>query len=130
VFVSFSHGERLVFHRLEAKVRDYIQLLNELPARLHSLNVQHLSLSNDLRANLLNWPAEQFARLDSLDNVVDVPSESASSPTIDTLEAITSETPPTPLTSLKQLLGIRTQDTVQLEPSTNSDVSSQDDVQR
>lgn len=93
--------------RLETKLRDYLRLLTDLPGRIHALNLMHLSLGNDLRSNLLNWPVDNFSHLTIPSSPVDT-----SSP----LPALTSETPPTPLTSLKQLLGIRTQDVVQLEP--------------
>ena len=65
----------------------------------------HLSLSNDLRSNILQWPIEGFSRINIINN--------------NTIESL-----PTPLTSLKQLLGIRTQDTTILEPILTSDPSS------
>ena len=109
----------LHFHfRLELKIRDYIRLLNDLPSRFHSLNVMHLSLSNDLRSNILTWPIEEFSRLNLIEHSIE------SSPT--PLISIPTQTPTTPLTSLKQLLGIRTQDTTILEPI----LTTKEDYQR
>ncbi len=111
-----------VFNRLELKIRDYVRLLNDLPSRFHSLNVMHLSLSNDLRSNLLTWPIEEFSRINLINNSIESP------PT--PLPIIPSQTPTTPLTSLKQLLGIRTQDTTIIEPILTSDPSPKEDYQR
>ena len=77
----------------------------------------YLSLSNDLRSNILQWPIEEFSRINIINNH---PIESPPTP----LLIIPSQTPTTPLTSLKQLLGIRTQDTTILEPILTSDPSS------
>jgi len=82
----------------------------------------HLSLSNDLRSNILTWPIEEFSRINLLNNPIDSP------PT--PLIIIPSQTPTTPLTSLKQLLGIRTQDTTIIEPILTSDPSPKEDYQR
>ena len=72
----------------------------------------HLSLSNDLRSNILPWPIEEFPRIDIINN--------------NPIESL-----PTPLASLKQLLGIRTQDTTILEPIlTNDPSSSKEDYQQ
>jgi hypothetical protein len=51
-----------------------------------------------------------------------------SSPT--PLVIIPSQTPTTPLTSLKQLLGIRTQDTTAIEPILTIDNSTKEDYQQ
>ncbi|CAM4817775.1 unnamed protein product [Rotaria magnacalcarata] len=98
--------------KLELKIRDYTRLINDLPTRFHSLNIMHLSLSNDLRSNILTWPIEQFSRINLINNPIEITIESPPTP----LVMIPSQTPTTPLTSLKQLLGIRTQDTLILEP--------------
>jgi hypothetical protein len=81
----------------------------------------HLSLSNDLRSNLLTWPLEQFSLINLINNPID--QTSTESPPIP-LVIIPSQTPTTPLTSLKQLLGIRTQDTIILEPPSINLISS------
>ena len=91
-------------------MRDYVRLLNDLPSRFHSLNVMHLSLSNDLRSNILTWPIEEFSQINLIDHSI--------------------ESSPTPLTLLKQLLGIRTQDTTILEPILTSETSAKEDFQR
>ncbi|CAF0767913.1 unnamed protein product [Rotaria sp. Silwood1] len=106
--------------KLELKIRDYTRLLSDLPTRFHSLNIMHLSLSNDLRSNILTWPLEQFSRINLINNQIDVPIESPPTPLI----TIPSQTPTTPLTSLKQLLGIRTQDTTILESPSANDIPS------
>ncbi|CAF3287852.1 unnamed protein product [Rotaria socialis] len=98
--------------KLELKIRDYTRLINDLPTRFHSLNIMHLSLSNDLRSNILTWPIEQFSRINLINNPIEITIKSPPTP----LVMIPSQTPTTPLTSLKQLLGIRTQDTLILEP--------------
>jgi len=83
----------------------------------------HLSLSNDLRSNILTWPIEEFSRINLLNNQIDSP------PT--PLIIIPSQTPTTPLTSLKQLLGIRTQDTTIFEPIlTTNDTSTKEENQQ
>jgi hypothetical protein len=83
----------------------------------------HLSLSNDLRSNILTWPIEEFSRINLLNNPIDSP------PT--PLPIIPSQTPTTPLTSLKQLLGIRTQDTTIFEPIlTTNDNSTKEENQQ
>jgi hypothetical protein len=109
-------------NRLELKIRDYTRLLNDLPSRFHSLNVMHLSLSNDLRSNILTWSTEEFARINLINNSIE------SSPT--PLVIIPTQTSTTPLTSLKQLLGIRTQDTTIIEPILTIDNSAKDDYQQ
>jgi hypothetical protein len=83
----------------------------------------HLSLSNDLRSNILTWPIEEFSRINLLNNPIDSP------PT--PLLIIPSQTPTTPLTSLKQLLGIRTQDTTIFEPilTTNQNSTKEENQQ-
>lgn len=83
----------------------------------------HLSLSNDLRSNILTWPIEEFSRINLPNN-----DSIESSPT--PLVIIPSQTPTTPLTSLKQLLGIRTQDTTILEPILTNDITTKEDYQR
>ena len=103
-------------------MRDYVRLLNDLPSRFHSLNVMHLSLSNDLRSNILTWPIEEFSQINLIDHSIE------SSPT--PLIPIPTQTPTTPLTLLKQLLGIRTQDTTILEPILTSETSAKEDFQR
>ncbi|CAF1375230.1 unnamed protein product, partial [Adineta steineri] len=108
--------------KLELKIRDYIRLINDLPRYFHSLNIMHLSLSNDLRSNLLTWPIEEFSRINLINNSIESPPIS--------LVPIPTQTPPTPLTSLKQLLGIRTQDTVILEPPLTEDYSLKEENQR
>jgi hypothetical protein len=82
----------------------------------------HLSLSNDLRSNILTWPIEEFSRINLMNNSIE------SSPT--PLVIIPSQTPTTPLTSLKQLLGIRTQDTTAIEPILTIDNSTKEDYQQ
>jgi len=82
----------------------------------------HLSLSNDLRSNILTWPIEEFSRINLINNSIESP------PT--PLLIIPSQTPTTPLTSLKQLLGIRTQDTTIMEPILTNDPSLKEDYQR
>jgi hypothetical protein len=82
----------------------------------------HLSLSNDLRSNILTWPIEEFSRINLMNNSIE------SSPT--PLVIIQSQTPTTPLTSLKQLLGIRTQDTTAIEPILTIDNSTKEDYQQ
>ncbi len=110
-------------NRLEFKIRDYTRLVNDLPRCFHSLNIMHLSLSNDLRSNILTWPIEEFSRINLLNNPIDSP------PT--PLIIIPSQTPTTPLTSLKQLLGIRTQDTTIFEPIlTTNDNSTKEENQQ
>ncbi|CAF4135879.1 unnamed protein product [Rotaria sp. Silwood2] len=111
--------------KLELKIRDYARLLSDLPTRIHSLNIMHLSLSNDLRSNILTWPVEQFSRINIINNSIEYSIESPPTPLI----MIPSQTPTTPLTSLKQLLGIRTQDTTILEPLLTNDISSIEDNQ-
>ncbi|CAF1286611.1 unnamed protein product [Adineta steineri] len=108
--------------KLELKIRDYIRLINDLPRYFHSLNIMHLSLSNDLRSNLLTWPIEEFSRINLINNSIESPPIS--------LVPIPTQTPPTPLTSLKQLLGIRTQDTIILEPPLTEDYSLKEENQR
>jgi hypothetical protein len=83
----------------------------------------HLSLSNDLRSNILTWPIEEFSRINLINN-----KSNESSPT--PLIIIPSQTPTTPLTSLKQLLGIRTQDTTITEPILTNENSSKEDYQQ
>ena len=90
------------------------------------MNILHLSLSNDLRSNLLTWPTEQFSRLNLINHSIE--NENHSSPT--SLVTIPSQTPTTPLTSLKQLLGIRTQDTTMVEPVLTNDIVSIEENQR
>ncbi|CAF1019239.1 unnamed protein product [Rotaria sordida] len=111
--------------KLELKIRDYIRLINDLPGHFHSLNIMHLSLSNDLRSNILTWPIEQFSRINLINNSIELPIESPPTP----LVMIPSQTPTTPLTSLKQLLGIRTQDTTILEPSLPNEILSNEENQ-
>jgi hypothetical protein len=82
----------------------------------------HLSLSNDLRSNILTWPIEEFSRI----NLLKPSNESSPTPLI----IIPSQTPTTPLTSLKQLLGIRTQDTTITEPILTNENSSKEDYQQ
>ncbi len=82
----------------------------------------HLSLSNDLRSNILAWPIEEFARV----NLTNNPMELSPTP----LVILPSQTSTTPLTSLKQLLGIRTQDTTIMEPVLTIDNSAKEDYQR
>ena len=113
-------------NRLELKIRNYNQLINDLPKRFHSLNILHLSLSNDLRSNILKWPVEQFSRINLINDSNEIPFESP--PTSSAINA--NQTPTTPLTSLKQLLGIRTQDVTILEPSFNHDILSTEENQR
>lgn len=110
---------------MEFQIREYIRILSEFPSHIHSLNLNHLSLSNELQSNILNWSTEQFARLNLNQN----PIESSPIP----LLIIPSQTPTTPLTSLKQLLGIKTQDTSILEPILTSDsqaLAAKQDYQR
>jgi hypothetical protein len=83
----------------------------------------HLSLSNDLHSNILTWSIEEFSRINLINN------NSIESPPTP-LVIIPSQTPTTPLTSLKQLLGIRTQDTTIMEPILTNDISSKEDYQR
>ncbi len=119
-FILYS----FLLNRLELKIRDdYIRLLNDLTSRLHSLNLMHLSLSNDLHSNILTWSIEEFSRINLINN------NSIESPPTP-LVIIPSQTPTTPLTSLKQLLGIRTQDTTIMEPILTNDISSKEDYQR
>jgi hypothetical protein len=83
----------------------------------------HLSLSNDLRSNILTWSTEEFSRVNLITN-----DSIESSPT--PLVIIPTQTPTTPLTSLKQLLGIRTQDTTMTEPILTNDNSIKEDYQQ
>ena len=85
----------------------------------------HLSLSNDLRSNILTWSTEEFSRINLINNNQN---SNESSPT--PLVIIPSQTPTTPLTSLKQLLGIRTQDTTILEPILTNENSNKEDYQQ
>jgi hypothetical protein len=82
----------------------------------------HLSLSNDLRSNILTWSTEEFARINLINNSIE------SSPT--PLVIIPSQISTTPVTSLKQLLGIRTQDTTIIEPILTIDNSAKEDYQQ
>ncbi|UJR34999.1 hypothetical protein I4U23_027775 [Adineta vaga] len=112
--------ERL--EKLELKIREYTRLVNDLPQHIHSLNILHLSLSNELRSNLLTWSHEEFNKINLTNEIIQ-----SSSPT--PLPIMPSQISSTPLTSLKQLLGIRTQDTTILEPPSTNDSSSKEENQ-
>lgn len=86
----------------------------------------HLSLSNDLRSSILTWPVEQYSRINLTNNPTDIVTESPPLPLI----MIPSQTPTTPLTSLKQLLGIRTQDTLTLESNITTNITTIEENQR
>ncbi|CAF1659769.1 unnamed protein product, partial [Adineta ricciae] len=108
--------------KLESKIRDYTRLISEFPQHIHSLNILHLSLSNQIRSNLFTWSNEQFNQI----NLANQPIiQSPPTP----LPEILSQTPSTPLTSLKQLLGIRTQDSTILEPPATNDSSTKQETQ-
>ncbi|CAF1006350.1 unnamed protein product [Adineta ricciae] len=108
--------------KLESKIRDYTRLISEFPQHIHSLNILHLSLSNQIRSNLFTWSNEQFNQINLTNQPI-----IQSSPT--PLPEIPSQTPSTPLTSLKQLLGIRTQDSTILEPPATNDSSTKQETQ-
>jgi uncharacterized protein YbcV (DUF1398 family) len=82
----------------------------------------HLSLSNDLRSNILTWSIEVFARINLINNSIE------SSPT--PLVIIPSQTSTISLNSLKQLLGIRTEDTTIIESILTNDNSAKEDYQQ
>lgn len=86
----------------------------------------HLSLSNDLHSSILTWPVEQYSRINLTNNPTDIVTESPPLPLI----MIPSQTPTTPLTSLKQLLGIRTQDTLTLESNITTNITTIEENQR
>lgn len=121
--------------QIEVKIRDLIRLFAEIPSRIQSLNLIHLTISNELRAKIFNWTNEEISRIElfptNSTNEIHFDSSTTYSRSNSFVPNRSERSSTTPLTSLKQLLGIRTQDSTQIETIVNhQEVFTKDEIQK